>query len=642
MVGNQIKILLVEDELAHIELVMRSFRNEKEFSFTVSKSLAEAKTFLSANKPDLLITDWRLPDGDAIELIPKEKTKIAYPIIIMTSYGNEELAVDAIKAGALDFIVKSVDAFSKLPYTIKRALREWEHITSSKIAEDALRRSEEKYRLLIEHAVDAIFIGDLKGNITGVNSKACELTGYSKEELMMMDMKELFSAEELHSFPLQFDLLQTGENIINTRQLKKKDGSFIPVEMNSKYMKEDYFQSFFRDISERFKSEALKRKIEETEYLMKVKSEFLANLSHEIRNPLNAIVGLTNALTKTQLQELQKKYISSIRFSSENLMGILNDILDISKIEANKIEVNFEDFHFPTFIKELIIIYESKVIEQGLTISYTISEEIPQNINTDLKKLKQILANLIGNAIKFTSEGSISLKAEVFKSNSRQFLRFSLSDTGIGIKKEDFPRIFQSFTQLDSSTKKIYSGTGLGLSISKNYAELLGGTVSFESEYGKGSIFTLQIPFSNAEGKTISEKTEDDKKYPLPEYLRLLVVEDDAINRMYICNFLKSQGWMVDSASNGIEALEKWEKNSYNIILLDGQMPKMDGFETAQIIREKEESLPVKTPIIAITGYTINEKNEQFVKARINDYVIKPINETDLLNKIAKLAVPRP
>lgn len=633
-----IKILLIEDEAAHIELVIRSFRNESDFQFTVVKSLAEAKDILANDKPDIIISDWRLPDGDAIDLIPKGKTKFDFPIIIMTSYGNEGLAVDAIKAGALDYMVKSIEAFSKLPYAIKRAIREWEHIENSKYAEDALRKSEEKYRLLIEHAVDAIFLGDLDGNFIGVNSKACNLTGYSKEELLMMNMQDLFTEEELNRSALQYELLKKGQNVINTRQLKKKDGTFIPVEMNSKFMTDGYFQSFFRDISERLRTEELKRKFEETEFTSKVKSQFLANLSHEIRNPLNAIIGLTNTLLKTPLSEEQKKYTSSISLSSENLMSILNDILDLSKIEANKVDINLNDFHFKNFINQIIAIYENKSSEQGLQMVLTISDDIPEYINTDSKKLKQILSNLIGNALKFTNQGVIKIAVDTFKLDTKEsLLQFSISDTGIGIKKEDFPKIFQSFTQLDSSTKKAYPGTGLGLSISKNYVELLGGKIAFDSEFGKGTTFYFQIPFNSVEKKQTSLNQKEQKTLALPKEIFILVAEDDAINRMYLSSFMQSQGWKVDIAKNGLEAIEKWEQNKYDIILLDGQMPKMDGFEAAKTIREKEKTNHSKTPIIAITGYTINEKNEQFVKAQIDDYVIKPINETDLLNKIAKL-----
>ncbi len=638
MSEKQIEILLLEDELAHIELVTRSFRNEKEFRFTIVKSLAEAKIYLANNKPDVLITDWRLPDGDAIELIPKNKSIITIPIIVMTSYGNEELAVDAIKAGALDFIVKSIEAFNKLPYTIKRALREWEHITNTKIAENSLRKSEEKLRSLIEHAVDAIFMGDLDGNFISVNSKACELTGFSKEELLMMNMADLFTQEELKMNALQYELLKKGENVINTRQLKKKDGSYIPVEMNSKFMSNGYFQSFFRDISERLRTEELKRKFEETEYQIKVKSQFLANLSHEIRNPLNAIVGLTNTLLKTELSEEQKKFVYSISLSSDNLMGILNDILDLSKIEANKVEINNDDFHFKSFINQIIAIYENRTIEQGLKMHYTISDEIPEYINTDSKKLQQILSNLIGNAIKFTNEGLISIKIDLLKSNTNQiFLQFSVSDTGIGIKQEDFPKIFQSFTQIDSSTRKLHSGTGLGLSITKNYIELLGGKIEFKSEYGKGTSFYFQIPIKIVENKEILSEKNNEETTTLPKSINVLVAEDDAINRMYLNSFLSSMGWTVDLAKNGIEVIEKWEKKKYDILLIDGQMPMMDGFEAAQIIRKREVSNKIKTPIIAITGYTINEKNEQFIKAEMDDYVIKPINESDLLKKISRL-----
>jgi len=192
--------------------------------------------------------------------------------------------------------------------------------------------------------------------------------------------------------------------------------------MNSKFMTDGYFQSFFRDISERLRTEELKRKFEETEFTSKVKSQFLANLSHEIRNPLNAIIGLTNTLLKTPLSEEQKKYTSSISLSSENLMSILNDILDLSKIEANKVDINLNDFHFKNFINQIIAIYENKSSEQGLQMVLTISDDIPEYINTDSKKLKQILSNLIGNALKFTNQGVIKIAVDTFKLDTKESL----------------------------------------------------------------------------------------------------------------------------------------------------------------------------------------------------------------------------
>ncbi len=319
-------------------------------------------------------------------------------------------------------------------------------------------------------------------------------------------------------------------------------------------------------------------------------------------------------------------------------MGILNDILDLSKIARNKVEINNDDFHFKSFINQIIAIYENRTIEQGLKMHYTISDEIPEYINTDSKKLQQILSNLIGNAIKFTNEGLISIKIDLLKSNTNQiFLQFSVSDTGIGIKQEDFPKIFQSFTQIDSSTRKLHSGTGLGLSITKNYIELLGGKIEFKSEYGKGTSFYFQIPIKIVENKEILSEKNNEETTTLPKSINVLVAEDDAINRMYLNSFLSSMGWTVDLAKNGIEVIEKWEKKKYDILLIDGQMPMMDGFEAAQIIRKREVSNKIKTPIIAITGYTINEKNEQFIKAEMDDYVIKPINESDLLKKISRV-----
>jgi signal transduction histidine kinase/CheY-like chemotaxis protein len=435
-------------------------------------------------------------------------------------------------------------------------------------------------------------------------------------------------------------------SFIESYRIRKKDGSYIWFETNNQVIynvNSNLVQEIVcvsRDITERKDKEELLKAKEVAERANKAKSEFLANMSHEIRNPLNAIIGMTNTLGKTSMTLDQKQFLNSITISSRNLLSILNDILDFSKIEANKIDLTFANFNLKQLIAEVIDTFVPQARAKGLFISYQIYDKVPENLYGDEKKVVQILNNLISNAIKFTNHGKVHVRVESKSSGAdNTTLRFSVEDTGVGVKKEDIPTMFESFRQLDISAKKEFQGTGLGLSIVKSLVELMNGRVEFESEYGKGSCVSFEIPviISNVDGiqvgateeKAIIEEVRNQK-------LRVLVAEDDAINQLYLAGFLKSQGWYVDTASNGLIALDKYKKNEYDIILMDGQMPKMDGFETTQRIREMEgtNSEGNHIPIIAITGYAIAGDREKFINAGMDDYVSKPIDEGKLLSII--------
>ena len=354
---------------------------------------------------------------------------------------------------------------------------------------------------------------------------------------------------------------------------------------------------------------------------------------------MNVIIGMAKTLARTSLNPDQVKYINAIQISSNNLMNIINDILDLSKIEARKIELNISPFSISKLFEEIEVLYQPQTDYKNITLETILDKKIPEVLKSDTNKIKQILINLVGNAIKFTQSGKITLKANLVNSESNGVrVQFVVKDTGIGIKKENYNKIFESFTQLDSSTTKSFPGTGLGLSIVKKFTDLLSGNITFESEYNKGTTFFVELPLNIAnseehETQTTQKKSEISKR----KMLKILLVEDDAINQMYLKNFISSKGWEVDAAKNGLLAIEKFEKSQFDLILMDGQMPKMDGFEATKNIRtiEKENNL-TQTPIIAITGYAIEGDKNKFIEAGMDDYITKPINEQKLINMIEK------
>ncbi|TVQ11494.1 MAG: response regulator [Bacteroidetes bacterium] len=528
------------------------------------------------------------------------------------------------------------------------------NITERKQAEEVIRHSEERYRILAENSSDMISKHNWDRTYLYVSPACTNLLGYYPDELTGRSAYQLIHSDDVENIRKNHILLLENRtnSFIESYRIRKKDGTYIWFETNNQVI---YNQNtnlvqeivcVSRDITERKDKEELLKAKEVAERANKAKSEFLANMSHEIRNPLNAIIGMTSTLSKTPLSQDQKQYLNSISVSSTNLLSILNDILDFSKIEAKKVDLVFASFSLREVARQTLEMYTPQVESKDLSISFSITPDTPEHLYGDEKKIIQILNNLISNAVKFTNEGKVEvlISCKNLKSDTAN-IQFQVIDTGIGVKKEDIPKMFETFRQLDISARKEYQGTGLGLSIVKSLVEMMNGKVEFESELGKGSRVSFEIPLIvsksfetmhstlNTTNNLKSGGNVSNKK------LKILIAEDDAINQLYLAGFLKAQGWVVDTASNGLIALDKFSKSSYDLILMDGQMPKMDGFETTKRIREleleKQEVAPI--PIIAITGYAIPGDRERFLSAGMDDYVSKPINETKLLDIIHNL-----
>lgn len=378
------------------------------------------------------------------------------------------------------------------------------------------------------------------------------------------------------------------------------------------------------------------RKIKE---LSNLKEAFLANISHEIRTPLNAIIGFSDLLLKKELNDIEKKHVQTIKSSGEMLMRIINDILDISKIEANAL--TFEEQ--PISVQELFVshqnLLESKANEKNLTLLFECDPKIPKIVLGDSLRLTQIIINLTGNAIKFTSKGSVTVTAKLETEDEfKALIKFSIKDTGIGIEEDKLKHIFDRFVQAESHTSRNYGGTGLGLSITKRLIELQGGTIEVESILGEGSVFTFSLYFkkSNAISTPIL-KQKSEQAFTAHEALSkfsLLLVEDNPVNIQFVISLFGEYGISTDVAKNGKLAIQKLKDKNYDLVLMDIEMPEMNGYETTRFIREELRS---SVPILAMSANAMSGEREKCIQLGMNDYLSKPINENLLFHKMYNL-----
>lgn len=363
----------------------------------------------------------------------------------------------------------------------------------------------------------------------------------------------------------------------------------------------------------------------------KLKSEFLANMSHEIRTPLNGVIGVTGLLTQTHLTDKQKEYVEIIRSSGKLLLTLLNDILDLSKIEAGKLEFETLDFPLLDSIDDVRRALAYMAEKKGLQLNTEISESLPLRVLGDPGRLKQILFNLTSNAIKFTEHGVVTIACyEIYRRHNRTRLRFEVNDTGIGIKKEAMDKMFKSFSQADASTQRKFGGTGLGLSISKNLVERMNGQIGVESQENKGSKFWFEIELALEELMESHLKPMDQLIPAQKHSARILIAEDNSVNQLITSTMIDNLGFEVDVVKNGIEALRAIEKEFYDIVLMDCYMPEVDGYEATRRIRQSKKSKNPKVRIIAMTANAMVGDAEKCLSVGMDDHLAKPISLEDL------------
>ncbi|MBL7815569.1 MAG: response regulator [Saprospiraceae bacterium] len=531
-------------------------------------------------------------------------------------------------------------------YNANMELRTLNESLEQKVAErtEQLSASEEKYRGIIENMELGLMEVNTEGVIVRAYPRFCKMVGYQEEELVGLNAASVFlPAEFLPVLKRQDSDRAAGKAGVYEIQIMKKNGERIWVLISGTpiYDAEEgfvgsigihyditYQKNLQRDLEE------AKNRAEEAEHAQK---QFLANMSHEIRTPLNAILGMSHLLYDTQPTKEQREYLDILKNSAEMLRNLISDVLDLSKIRAGKLETQQKEFDIKGLMRSLVKSSQLRLEDRPLSIELDIDPRLENLVVGDDLLLNQILSNLINNAEKFTEKGRITVAAHIKALRKTQFvIAFTISDTGIGIPKEKLNLIFQAFRQVDGDIKRKFGGTGLGLAIVKQLIELQGGKIKVKSRVGKGTTFTFTLPFGLS-----NRKIEQIETYT-PQYQRLngqgkklLVVEDNYMNRKYIGSLLEKWGMPFDIAVDGRKGFDMAQQELYDMILMDIQMPEMDGYETTIAIRQSNNPNQ-NTPILALTASALISQKDKAFKAGFSDYLSKPFRPNQLFEKIEK------
>jgi len=488
------------------------------------------------------------------------------------------------------------------------------------------------YSGIFNASTDSFIIFNKDGHVVDANPRVTDVFGYSKDKFLELTGKKIFHPGYHKVFENFVRVVGNGDNFQEELIALHMNNSLISIDMKGVeliYNGEPHLLAIVRNITARKKVEQeLLESKERAEAAAKAKSDFLANMSHEIRTPLNGVIGLTEILSETDLDEEQDEYVRDLGYSGEMLRGIINDILDFSKIEAGKLELDPVDFNLYTMLDKLCSTFRYQAELNDVSVYFEYDATIPKVVNADSVRLRQVFTNLIGNAIKFTSTGHIKIKVNPkITAHDHVIYIFEVEDTGVGIPKDKLAHLFDQFTQADMSTSRKFGGTGLGLTIAKQIVDKMEGTIYVKSQEGEGTTFsvTMKLP-TVKEALAIEDESVEIKWDHTPQ---VLLAEDNLINQKVALRFLSELGCSVDVAMNGIAVLDCAKAKNYDLIFMDIQMPDMDGMEATKAIRELEKQ-DQRTPIIALTAHALKSDHDKYIEIGMDSCLTKPISKNKL------------
>ena len=523
------------------------------------------------------------------------------------------------------------------------------NISDRKKTESALKESERLLASIIDFLPDATSVIDKEGRVISWNKSMEKMTGVKAEQILGKGDYEYALPFYGERIPVLIDAVRGSDQIFENRYetIKRQEDGTLDAEAyipnlcgNEAYILGSASALYdsngnyrgaiesIRDITKRKRAEEdLQRAKEKAEFATRAKSEFLANMSHEIRTPMNAVIGITGFLLDEDLTKSQREYVEIIRSSGDSLLTIINNILDLTKIETEMIELEHQPFDLHDCLDVSLDMVAMDASKKGLDTEYTFVDYVPTVILGDPTRINQILINLLNNAVKFTEKGKITIYVSSRAVEDNYEIHFAVKDTGIGIPEDKMGRLFQSFSQVDASTARRYGGTGLGLAISKRLAELMGGKMWALSEVGKGSTFHFTIMVEPTLCGPIEigrHESRIDVQGDLNKGLSILLAEDNLVNQMVTQKMLNKLGYRADVAANGIEVLQALERRHYDVVLMDVQMPEMDGLEATQAIRQRWPA-GERPSIIAMTAAALKGDRDMCLAAGMDDYVSKPV-----------------
>ncbi|MFE3871114.1 response regulator [Flavobacterium sp. ZS1P70] len=642
-----LKILIIDDDKVDTVTIIRSISHsgiiaDVESAFSARDGIEKIK----AVNYDLIFLDYMMPDSDGISFLKKLRDlDIETPVIFVTSQGDEKIASQAILGGASDYIPKTLLTPDGVSQSIRNALKLHESLILRKKTEVALKLNAKRLFEAQQLAKIGSWEINLKDGEVFISDQFYTIFEIENDNSPTIDLlkSRLINATDVLLFEKNLNYVKENNSEVQfTHSLISKNGTIKYINEYIKCLNGEHNEPLkilgtIQDVSDQKEIERELIKARDlAEQSTRVKEKFLTNMSHEIRTPMNGILGFAKILDDTNLDDEQKQSVNAIKRAGKNLMIVINDILDFSKIEADKMIFEEVDFSLSQNIKAVMELLSPIANDKKIKLIFNIDNKIDDFLIGDPTRLSQILINLIGNALKFTDKGYVELIVSQLKeSETESFLEFAIIDTGVGIPDDKIDSIFESFNQASNETTRKFGGTGLGLTITRRLIELQGGSITVESKIDKGSKFSFLIQFKKAQ-KGIVKTVKLRKEKINPDFLKntnILLVEDNELNQLLAVKVFAKFDKTIDIADNGKIAIDKIEKNNYDIILMDIQMPEMDGIELTKYIRT-HFGAKSKIPIIALTAHATSIEEKRCLDNGMNDYLSKPFDFNELIEKI--------